>query len=267
MAYTKQFDYTENIQQILGGSEEAFNRLYMQSIGLVESACRKYLKDKTLTDDMVLDVYVQVRSSLSQLRDPEKFNGWVTTIARNRCFRENQLNETAERERQMTPIPDLHDDNVAEDRILYQAARDETADLENDEILRQIMADLSERERRCIYLSFMENYKDREIAKMLDIPLGTVKSSKHYAMKKMRRKADDIEDKEGIALHGFSFPRPDPCTPPISIFARSIHCSVRGCLRPGSNRRRPYGRCLLLVETACNYAYNWSSCWWNRLWH
>ena len=95
MAYSKQFDYTENIQQILGGSEEAFNRLYMQSIGLVEAACRKYLKDKTLTDDMVLDVYVQVRSSLSQLRDPEKFNGWVTTIARNRCFRENQRNETA----------------------------------------------------------------------------------------------------------------------------------------------------------------------------
>lgn len=219
MACSKQFDYTENIQQILGGSEEAFNRLYMQSIGLVESACRKYLKDKTLTDDMVLDVYVQVRSSLSQLRDPEKFNGWVTTIARNRCFRENQRNETAERERRTTPIPDLHDDNVAEDRILFQTARDETADLENDELLRQIMADLSERERRCIYLYFMENYKDREIAEMLNIPLGTVKSSKHYAMKKMRRKADDIEEKEGIALHGFSFP--------ALIHARRLYQSLR----------------------------------------
>lgn len=205
MAYEDNFDYTSNVKAAIRGDEEAFTRLYLQSYDLVYATCRSSVSDRSMTDDMVQETYIQVYHKLYQIKDPSKFNGWVCTVARNICYRENESNKTKERERRTTPIGGVHDDNMADERILYQMNRDEFNELANDDFVGQLLSDLNEEERRCILL-YSEGYKEKEIAEMLEIPLGTVKSRKHYALGKMRKQAEEIEEKEGYKLHGFTAP-------------------------------------------------------------
>lgn len=164
MAYEDNFDYTSNVKAAIRGDEEAFNRLYWQSYDLVYATCRSSVSDRSMTDDMVQETYIQVYHKLYQIKDPSKFNGWVCTVARNICYRENGSNKTKEKERRTTPIGGVHDDNMADERILYQMNRDEFNELANDDFVGQLLSDLNEEERRCILL-YSEATKRKKLPK------------------------------------------------------------------------------------------------------
>jgi RNA polymerase sigma-70 factor (ECF subfamily) len=56
--------------------------------------------------------------------------------------------------------------------------------------------------REILFLRFIEGFREREIAEILDIPLGTVKSRTHAALKKLKRLAAEIKQQGVITDDG-----------------------------------------------------------------
>jgi len=133
------------------------------------SLCR----DTALAQDAVQDAWIKVAGRLRRLDDPRAFRGWIYHAVRWRVFdllkrshRNDRSLEAADSEAE-TPI----DDETAQRRIDIDAA----------------IADLSGSDRETLQMFYVSGLTVPEIAVVMDIPPGTVKSRLHRARNQLRQ--------------------------------------------------------------------------------
>lgn len=120
-------------------------------------------QDHHLCQDAVQDAYISVLQNIRQLRDPSAFTTWFTRIVINRCKkllkqkRPQSLTEVVEQGK--GPSTDGLEEKAGR-RILLKKA-----------LLR-----LTDTDRTILGLREVQGYTYEEIAEILDIPMGTVKS-------------------------------------------------------------------------------------------
>lgn len=111
--------------------------------------------------------------------DPERnFFTWYYKILRNLCL--NFIRDNKNRK-----ISSFIDN------IEYESSESIQFEIERDEDARKIrtaLNSLSDSDREIIILKEFENYSYKEIAEMLEIPIGSVMSKLHYARKKLAEK-------------------------------------------------------------------------------
>ena len=164
------------LQQLLlgiaGGEREALAELYRRTRTAVYGLALSYLKNAHSAQDITQDVYVQVWDCAEQYRPTGSPMGWLLTVCRNLCLMRMRREErhAALSEEEWDAIPAQESGLDAEERILLQHA----------------LAAIGEEERRIVLLHAITGMKHREIAALLELPLATVLSKYHRALKKMR---------------------------------------------------------------------------------
>ena len=123
-----------------------------------------------LTQEVLSTIWIK-----SELFDPEKskFITWSFTIARNKkidFYRKNQKNVTNEE--------DIRD-------FLYNENKSD--DYEIESTIKHITKDLDENQKKLIKMSFFEQKSHKNIARELEIPIGTVKSRIRASLNKMQK--------------------------------------------------------------------------------
>jgi RNA polymerase sigma-70 factor, ECF subfamily len=124
----------------------------------------------------------------AELFDPTSSGAaaWIFTIARNLRI------DTHRREERGGPVAERSDVDL-EFQIDEAPQPDaQLASVQSDERVRAALSQLSTDQLRVIELSFFEEKAHAEIAKMLDIPLGTVKSRLRLAMKRLRNLLSEL---------------------------------------------------------------------------
>lgn len=164
------------LQQLLihiaSGEREALAELYQRTRAAVYGLALSYLKNAHDAQDLTQDVYVQVWDCAEQYRLTGSPMGWLLAVCRNLCLmrlrREERHAVLSEEEWDAIPARECGLD--ADERALLQAA----------------LASLADEERRIVLLHAVTGLKHREIAALLELPLPTVLSKYHRALKKMR---------------------------------------------------------------------------------
>ena len=154
------------------GEREALAELYQRTKTAVYGLALSYLKNAHDAQDLTQDVYVQVWNCAEQYRPAESPMGWLLTVCRNLCLMRlrREKNNAALSEEEWDAIPAQECGLDADERILLQYT----------------LAALSDEERRIVLLHAATGMKHREIAALLELPLPTVLSKYHRALKKMR---------------------------------------------------------------------------------
>ena len=166
-----------DLQQLLiciaGGEREALAELYQRTRAAVYGLALSYLKNAHDAQDLTQDVYVQVWDCAAQYRPTGSPMGWLLTVCRNLCLmrlRREEQRHAALSEEEWDAIPAQECGLNADERTLLQGA----------------LASLADEERRMVLLHAVTGMKHREIAALLELPLPTVLSKYHRALKKMR---------------------------------------------------------------------------------
>lgn len=133
------------------------NRLYRISCGMLESH-----QDRL---DAVQEAVLKAWSHLPGLRVEKYFETWLTRILINECHN----------------IQNMRRRTVALEQLAEQAAEPE-----QDKNLRAAISALEEKLRLPLLLYYMEGYRTREIAQILQIPEGTVKTRLQRARRRLR---------------------------------------------------------------------------------
>ena len=160
------------LHRIAGEEREALAELYQHTRTAVYGLALSYLKNAHDAQDLTQDVYVQVWNCAEQYRPAGSPMGWLLTVCRNLCLmrlRREKKNATLSEE-EWDAIPAQECGLDADERILLKYA----------------LAALSDEERRIVLLHAVTGMKHREIAALLELPLPTVLSKYHRALKKMR---------------------------------------------------------------------------------
>lgn len=160
------------IAGVAAGEREALAELYEKTHRALYGFALSILKNSHDAEDVLQDAYVQVWRGAAGYRGQGKPMAWLLTITRNLSV--SRLRE-AGRTQPLTPEewerqPYRSDAVTAEDRMALAA----------------LMTALGDEERQIITLHVLSGLKHREIGDLLGLPLPTVLSKYHRALKKLR---------------------------------------------------------------------------------
>jgi RNA polymerase sigma factor (sigma-70 family) len=174
------------ISQARAGNKEAFAALFEQYKNLVYKTAYLMLGDTHDAEDALQEVFVLVHRSLAGF-DPRKaaFSTWLYRITINHCLNQR---------RRRRPISVDLDEIVATGEF-------PGAKLAEQETVLQAIGGLSDKQRAVIILRYYSELSYADMAQILEIPLGTVKSRLDLALKTLRRALED-KDKEQESRSG-----------------------------------------------------------------
>ena len=127
-----------------------------------------YLGNAQDAEDVVSETVLKAYEKFTSLRKKEAFKNWIFAILVNQCrtfLRKKSGRDTSELVVEPTFDPNMEDNTV----------------------VRDLLAVLSEEERMIVVLSVFGGYKGEEIAQVLHIKHGTVRTKYRIALKKMER--------------------------------------------------------------------------------
>ena len=176
-----------------------FEREAVPYIDQLYAAALRMTRNPSDAEDLVQDAYARAYASFHQFEQGTNLRAWLYRILTNSFINEY-------RKRQRRPAEAAGED--IEDWQLAEAASHtpgglksaETAALERipDNEVRQALADLPEEFRLPVYFADVEGFAYKEIAEILDVPMGTVMSRLHRGRRRLRAQLEDYARERGF---------------------------------------------------------------------
>ena len=172
------------------GQTEAFGVLVRRYERELYGYLRRYLGDSSLAEDVFQNTFLQVYLKSSQYEPGRPVRPWLYTIATHQAI--DALRRNA-RHQVLSLEQKREDSNNGELRSLLDslesrgpAPLDNLSTEECKERVRASVDRLPDFLREVVILAYYQGLKYREIADILDIPVGTVKSRLHTALNKLQ---------------------------------------------------------------------------------
>lgn len=163
------------LKRTADGDDKSFEKLYIKTRNGVFAFIYSYLHHVQDSEDVLQEVYIKIRKNISQYKPGTNGKAWILQIAKN-----ESLNFLQKKKRNQTV--DLEECNaVYNDRGIQLFHITET--------LGKV---LTEEEYRIVTLFVFFKYKHKEIAQILNKPLGTVTSKYKRAIEKIKNIGEDL---------------------------------------------------------------------------
>jgi len=139
---------------------------------------RKMVIDHDDADDLVQEIFIKIWKNLDKFREESKLYTWIYTIASNECL--NFLKK--KRNRYFLPIVDV---SAELNQKLEQSAYISGDEVQNK--LQKALLTLPDKQRMVFNMKYYDEMKYDEIAEITNTSIGSLKSSYHHAVKKIKK--------------------------------------------------------------------------------
>ena len=179
------------------GAELAFRELVRRYQRPVFSLIYRMVRDRETAEDLAQETFIKVLNAVDSYRPEHKFSSWIFKIANNAA-----IDHLRRRDPDLLSL-DGAPDAVSADRQeatslqvrdLGESPLDELQARELGSHIETAIARLRPEYRACIMLRHVEGRAYEEIAAILDLPLGTVKTYIHRARAELRDMLGSLRD-------------------------------------------------------------------------
>jgi len=180
----------ELVLRFNNGDREAFSELVRRYQHRVYGMCLRWMGDRQIAAEVAQDVFLALFKALSGFRGDARLSTWIYRVTVNHC-KNRDLYRRRRGHGRHESVDGLVDD---EDAPAKQFASDgpdtdaHTRQMEARDALQAGLDALDEEQRRIIVLRDIEDLSYEEIANILDLPKGTVKSRLHRARHELARR-------------------------------------------------------------------------------
>ncbi len=160
------------MQKIQQDDEQSFNVFYQDTYKGVFSFIYSYVKNWHTAEDLLQETYIKIKLNAGKYKIGSNAVAWVLEIAKNTCkdyIRKESLRKTEE----------------LNENVLESKTTDITKKLYYHDLLNKSLKD---GDRQIVLLHLIFGYKNREIAKILGIPIGTVLWKYNKLIKQLKNK-------------------------------------------------------------------------------
>ena len=182
----KQLTDAELLRRYAAGDESAFRLIVNRYKDGLYSFLRQFLNRQDLVEDVFQETFLQLFTSRDSFDPSRPLRPWLFTIAANKA-------KDALRKWQRTsaiPIGSIADSqDLSFDEMLNTLASSDISlpyeELEKDETalrVGQVIMNMPENLREILVLAYFNKFSYKQIAEILSIPIGTVKSRLHTAV-------------------------------------------------------------------------------------
>lgn len=180
--------FEECISRMAQGDKEGLRMIYEEYIGYIYAVVLDVLKNKENAEDISADFFIKLWSVAASYKPGNGHRAWMVRIARNMSI------DFLRRHRRMELTDKMEDagetsegDNYG--RSIYGADVVSCVEEEviSDVSLKEALDMLNEKEREVINLKIVADMTFKEIAELLNTPMGTITWRYQNAIKKLRR--------------------------------------------------------------------------------
>jgi RNA polymerase sigma-70 factor (ECF subfamily) len=177
------------VEAARGGDQAAFVDLVRLRGDRLFAIAHRILRDVDRAEDALQDALVIAWRDLPSLRDPDRFDAWIHRLLTHVCIAQATRERRRTANLRVLPL----EAPVAPDDLLSVADRDQ---------LERGFRRLTPDERAVLVLHHFIGYAPTEIAELLGIPAGTIRSRLHHAHRAMRAALD--AEARATAIGGFT---------------------------------------------------------------
>ena len=146
------------------------------------SIVRKFIKNPEIAKDLTQEIFIKAYLSYEYYAETGKIRAWLSVVAHNKLKNHYKTENSRNQRVQFLPLEDFtasesHEEspeNIAEQKDFTER-------------IIKIINTLPQRQRDAVFYSVIYNYSEKEIAAIHNIPVGSVKSAKHYGLEKVRK--------------------------------------------------------------------------------
>jgi RNA polymerase sigma-70 factor (ECF subfamily) len=187
----------EVVRHAVIGREAAYRELIRRYQRPVFSLVFRMVRDRELAEDLAQETFVKVLNAIDSYRPEYKFSSWIFKIANNAAIdhlRRRNLDTLS-----IDGSPHAETAEAIEATTLQlgdgqESPLDEVASRELGSQIERAINTLRPEYRSCILLRHIDGRPYEEIAEILDLPLGTVKTYIHRARNELRILLADTRD-------------------------------------------------------------------------
>ena len=161
------------IDLVAAGNQSAYEELYRLLSRRVYAFVRRMIENAEAADEIMVDTMYEVWRTAGKFRGDSRVTTWVLGIARNKALMAMRSTPKAPHE-DIDDFADIIDADVPDGFAAL-------AEKQTREAIQRCMQRLSEKHRECVHLTHFEDMSMPEVAAVLGIPEGTVKSRLSHA--------------------------------------------------------------------------------------
>lgn len=180
----------EVLKRYAAGEEAAFREIVNRYKNGLYAFLRRFLNQHDLVEDAFQETFMQLFTSLDSYDTNRPLRPWLFTIAANKAkdllrerHRKSAIAIGTMADSQEMSFDDVLNSLTSDTSIPYDKLERSEASLQ----VRQIIADMPENLREILILAYFNKFSYKQIAQILSIPIGTVKSRLHTAVGRFAR--------------------------------------------------------------------------------
>ena len=178
------FELIELVERAQTGNREAYGELVQRLQPMVFGVVLRRLRNRSEALEVTQDVFIQVMRKLAQLREPERFEGWVRRIAVRMA-----INRAIRRPREVMG----ETDTLGAARSNREDPVQRTLRHEDASQVREGLGRLRELDRQTLVAFYFEGRSLQQMSDDFDSPVGTIKRRLHTARLRLREKLSDLQ--------------------------------------------------------------------------
>ena len=164
------------VEQAQRGDHGAYETLYRIHVGRVYAICLRMVADPTGAKELTQNVFVRAWQKLGDIKSPDAFPSWLFRLTTNETLMwARRVQRRSKRE-----VPG----QLAAVEALYTSSRSESPGVRVD--LERAIARLPDQARAVFVLHDVEGYRHEDIARLMEVAVGTSKAQLHRARRLLR---------------------------------------------------------------------------------
>lgn len=178
----------ELIRRFKGGDQEAFSELVRRYQDRIYTLCLRWLGEREQAEETTQDIFLALYRSLGDFRGESKFSTWIFRVATNHC-KNRRLYRARRAHGRHEPLEGPENPDAPPRQIASEGPGTDArvTRSEAEDLLERALAQLDEGHRSILILRDIEDLPYEEIADILSVPRGTVKSRLHRARADLAR--------------------------------------------------------------------------------
>ncbi|NSW75749.1 MAG: sigma-70 family RNA polymerase sigma factor [Candidatus Atribacteria bacterium] len=179
----------EIVREVLNGKKELFALLIHRYEDKIFNYIYYMVKQKEEAEDLAQTTFVKAFFALRQYNRAYEFSTWIYTIARNVCLDYFRKRKKEDVDLSLNVTVSEDGDTEMGELIEEDHSPDPLRTILNEELrgkIEKAIERLPVKLREIVVLRHLEDCSYEEIAQIMDLPVGTVKSYLHRARKKLK---------------------------------------------------------------------------------
>ena len=190
------------VRRFKSGDRDAFSEIVLRYQHRVFTMCVRWLGDRGVAEEVAQDVFLNLFRHLAEFRGESSLSTFIFRVTVNHCKnkrlyqhrrahdRHDSIDANPGNDPDLPPPKQLADQGPGTDRSIHRS--------EAERILEQALGQLDDSQRAILLLRDVEDLPYEEIADILALPKGTVKSRLHRARAELARVLSQFVDDDDL---------------------------------------------------------------------